>query len=471
MEQNLELQKRLDAYQIDDPKSSFPFSSKLAKEQNWTPEFTQQAIREYKRFCFLAVAAGHPVSPSEIVDEVWHLHLTYSHEYWNHFCPKVLEMPFHHFPSTGGNEETAKFVDWRQKTLESYRTFFGEEPPMPIWGDIKKVTPESDHFQIPKSVVRKTLASVGAILTVVLLTGCAAQLNPFDLRGPEFLMLYALLTMVAFGAGIAIRSRAKDVSAEPMHRGLTPPELALLAYDEIAVLNCLIAKWTVIGVADYEPLSAVVIVKDQSYVSNDPFENAVFEKLRGKESMRLATLRYSCQSELSGLKSDLVRRGLLLSPDRVVKAKLAVPACLGILIPLGAYKVMVGIERERPVGFLIVMIIILMVVAIGSSLMVSVRTLRGDEILTSAQSEKRHLKNLRMNDPNHIPDNFGYAYALFGAAAFATTIHSVPMQRMQPKNGQSSCGGSSCSSGGGDSGSGGDGGGGGCGGGCGGCGG
>ena len=83
MEQNLALLRRLEEFNIDDPDSSFPFSAKLAEQQGWTAEFTTRAIGEYKRFCYLAVVAGHPVSPSQTVDEVWHLHLTYSYNYWN----------------------------------------------------------------------------------------------------------------------------------------------------------------------------------------------------------------------------------------------------------------------------------------------------------------------------------------------------------------------------------------------------
>ncbi len=42
---------------------------------------------EYRRFAFLAATAGHPVTPSDAVDQAWHLHLTYSRDYWDRFCP------------------------------------------------------------------------------------------------------------------------------------------------------------------------------------------------------------------------------------------------------------------------------------------------------------------------------------------------------------------------------------------------
>ena len=45
---------------------------------------------------FLAVVAGHTVSPSVEVDQAWHLHLVYMQSYWREFCGEVLQQPVHH---------------------------------------------------------------------------------------------------------------------------------------------------------------------------------------------------------------------------------------------------------------------------------------------------------------------------------------------------------------------------------------
>ncbi|MFN7895442.1 MAG: hypothetical protein ACK535_03795 [Cyanobacteriota bacterium] len=39
-------------------------------------------------FLFLAVEAGHPVSPSRPVDLAWHQHLLDTRRYWQEFCPR-----------------------------------------------------------------------------------------------------------------------------------------------------------------------------------------------------------------------------------------------------------------------------------------------------------------------------------------------------------------------------------------------
>src|SRR5258706_7970803 len=118
------LWQKVEQFQIDSPEASLPFSTRLARENRWTPEFASRVIEEYKRFAFLATVAGHPVSPSDIVDQAWHLHLTYTQNYWKKFCGEVLGKPLHHFPTEGGPSERDKFDDWYRKTLERYRLLF-----------------------------------------------------------------------------------------------------------------------------------------------------------------------------------------------------------------------------------------------------------------------------------------------------------------------------------------------------------
>src|SRR5947199_354356 len=96
---------------------SAPRSEVEGVNSSLPPERAARAIEEYRRFAFLAVAAGHPVSPSDAVDQVWHLHLLYTRSYWVQFCGEVLGKPLHHEPSTGGGGEAAKFDAWYGQTL------------------------------------------------------------------------------------------------------------------------------------------------------------------------------------------------------------------------------------------------------------------------------------------------------------------------------------------------------------------
>jgi hypothetical protein len=123
----------IQAFSLDQVGSELPFSRRLARENGWSTDYTRRVIEEYKRFAFLAMVAGHPVTPSDPVDQVWHLHLTYSRSYWEDFCPNVLGKALHHEPTRGGRAEQQKFFEWYRHTLESYERLLGQPPPSDIW--------------------------------------------------------------------------------------------------------------------------------------------------------------------------------------------------------------------------------------------------------------------------------------------------------------------------------------------------
>ena len=141
------LYERIRTFPFDNGSSVFPFAARLARDNGWTAGFTARVVTEYRRFVFLAVSAGHPVSPSDQVDQAWHLHLLYTESYWIRFCKGTLSTPLHHHPTEGGSSERKKFGDWYGKTRDSYRRFFGTEPPTDIWpeGDIR--FGEDIHFR------------------------------------------------------------------------------------------------------------------------------------------------------------------------------------------------------------------------------------------------------------------------------------------------------------------------------------
>ena len=141
------LYERIRTFQFDDGPAVFPFAARLARDNGWSAGFTARVVTEYRRFAFLAVAAGHPVSPSDQVDQVWHLHLLYTASYWIRFCKGTLGTPLHYHPTEGGSSERKKFGDWYGKTQDSYRRFFGTEPPPDIWPESDTRFGEDIHFR------------------------------------------------------------------------------------------------------------------------------------------------------------------------------------------------------------------------------------------------------------------------------------------------------------------------------------
>ncbi|WP_206171053.1 glycine-rich domain-containing protein [Phragmitibacter flavus] len=154
---------RLQSLQIDTPGAEFTFTQRLARENHWSESFAQRVVHEYLRFIYLATVAGHPVTPSDEVDQAWHLHLVYTRSYWDDLCRNILGKPLHHGPTKGGHAEAAKFDDWYARTKQSYKRLFGQAPPQDIWppanirfapADRFKRIDSSAHWIIPKRLTQ-----------------------------------------------------------------------------------------------------------------------------------------------------------------------------------------------------------------------------------------------------------------------------------------------------------------------------
>ena len=128
------LWERIAAEPIDLPGAALSFTDRLARENGWTRAFAERAVAEYRRFAYLAMRAGHEVTPSDAVDQVWHLHLAHTRHYWGPWR-EALGAPLHHGPTEGGAAEAARFRTAYEATLESYFQAFGEEPPEDVWPD------------------------------------------------------------------------------------------------------------------------------------------------------------------------------------------------------------------------------------------------------------------------------------------------------------------------------------------------
>jgi hypothetical protein len=129
----IELWKKIEAFELDDLESPLTFSARLARDNRWTTTFALQAIQEYKKFMFLICTANHPLTPSPVVDEVWHLHLLYTQSYWKEFCQETLGREIHHGPTRGGKQEAEKFNNWYTVTINLYSEKFLRQPPLQIW--------------------------------------------------------------------------------------------------------------------------------------------------------------------------------------------------------------------------------------------------------------------------------------------------------------------------------------------------
>jgi hypothetical protein len=131
--QQAQLWQNIQDFQLDDPEVDFTFSERLARENGWTKVYTARVIIEYKKFIFLCCISSDGVTPSDPVDQAWHLHLTYTQSYWTGLCRNVLGQEIHHNPTRGGKAEAGKFNSYYTRTQQLYTLFFNTPPPNDIW--------------------------------------------------------------------------------------------------------------------------------------------------------------------------------------------------------------------------------------------------------------------------------------------------------------------------------------------------
>lgn len=205
---NPSLWERLEAFEIGNAQAQLTFAKRLARENRWSLDYSNRVIREYKRFLYLMVEAGHHVTPSEAVDQAWHLHLAYTRSYWQELCRDLLGRELHHGPTEGGEAEGAKYADWYQRTLDSYEAQFGEAPPQDIWPPVSERFDSrlqwvdlNRKFVLPKPG-KTALTASGVLVLSTLLYGCSkdeAQLLFF--LGAIFALVIFVLAMAVIKGG------------------------------------------------------------------------------------------------------------------------------------------------------------------------------------------------------------------------------------------------------------------------------
>jgi len=123
---NAQLWKNILDFNIDQPLTEYGFSTRLETENSWTVNFAADAVLEYKKFMYLAATSDFMVSPSEIVDIVWHQHLIFTQLY-DDFC-SLLGKKIVHVPSTHNRADVKVFMEAKENTAKCYLEHFGVQP-------------------------------------------------------------------------------------------------------------------------------------------------------------------------------------------------------------------------------------------------------------------------------------------------------------------------------------------------------
>lgn len=275
-------------------------------------------------------------------------------------------------------------------------------------------------------------------------------MGPFDWTGGPFLLLYITLLCVVILLGIIIPARMRP---EGRRRPVTDPEqLAYLSggstrLADTVTARLLAAKALVIGEKDRLDIAA-----------HNATTRAETGVLALTAPLDWGRIERAVRPEAARIQSDLERAGLML--DSGERATLRYWALLpyAMLLVFGATKLAIGEARDRPVGFLIALLIVTAVAALIRAATIARLTRAGTDAIADARKGADRVRRAP------LPAETGIAVALFGTAVLAGSEFDA-FHKMRAASGDAG-------SGGGDSSSSGDGGGGGGsgGGGCGGCG-
>jgi len=439
-----ELWEKIQNFSLDDPYSSYPFSKKLAQQNNWPVSFTSKAIEEYKKFIFLCCISPTGASPSETVDEVWHLHLTYTDNYWNQFCKQTLGKDIHHHPSKGGAEEKEKHVNWYAATLKLYTTIFNSPPPEDIWPPFEKPADEIDEPVYDPVLMKKLVIG---FFTIVLFF--ATAVNLFHTKGPEFLVYYALIGIAGLGVIWATQTnkelRLQQIVHQHLPKQFTPFEITRFLYGPHRCYQAALVDLLKRGIIetsgnnykladvpkqaenDANPLLQPVL---NNYLAGD-----TFSYLEGMGLIDSESLKHPAFEKLTRLSK------------KVDYPKFIIP---GIVWSIGIARLLQGISNNKPVGFLV------MEIAVFSLITLMILEMHSyTKTVRNIVNEYWELQNANGKSED-VVNNFSILgpVAIAGFVEYAIlndafSFYAPPQRKWTSGDGGgSSCGsGSSCSSG------------------------
>lgn len=451
---NKDLWNKINRFDFDTPPSEYGFSTRLASENYWTKEFTAQALVEYKKFMYLAAISDTMVSPSEIVDVVWHQHLVFTQSY-QAFC-HLLGKQIQHIPSTHNREDAAKFKRAKEHTTRLYRDCFGEQPTA-IWN--YGTMYENLHMErTPTELETLIVIAIGAF--AILTIPAFFFLKPVyaATSSPLFFLLFCSLVGVVFATLEMFNLLQLQSILRLIHKGsflyeLQPLELVYLQTQKLSyvihgTVNELIANQTIKIHKD----NGISIDKNQEPTSPEQFQAITTLKALGKVAYPALLNALTAKPIFVNTKEsmDALRKHINHSRQfhRILHINCAV---LGLVFMVGFMRVAIGIARDKPVTY-----ILLAVMFLGVAIAYYLRRLTR---LFCTRTIPMLYKNTILPQKD-VKNNWQWSYFLLGvdalSAPFLPIVELVNKNTSSGMDYSSSCGSSSSSCGGGCGGCGGD---------------
>ncbi|MEI9920631.1 MAG: hypothetical protein WDO14_17840 [Bacteroidota bacterium] len=431
----------------DQPMSEYTFSVRLAKENFWTYDFTRRAIIEYKRFMYLAAISDAMVSPSKIVDAVWHQHLTFTHSY-SDLC-KLLGKNIQHVPSTRSRFDAERFQAAKGYTKKLYKEEFGEAPK-----DIWDFDTMYDSLNLPKAKFKiRTVIITGLMIAAVLLIPAYFLLRPIytDLGSGMFFAIYISSIVLVFVVLAIIdrqlmRSIVNSFDRNSFIFSLDVSELVFLKKQKSEfVVHLRTNKMIANGKLDVDKDGKIKTTGNALPVSAE--EHIILKEFWDSPGDYGSRLKYfGSQPAFTNANNVMMAFGKFFIKSKAFGNLFYLNfGVIMLMILPGAARLMTGLVREKPVGFLVALLLGL---AFASFVFLS--------WLSYVLIRKEVLSHYVRSSTTGVRDNAEWDYFYTGApvATFAPVITSYYATSSSSGSGsgsdlgsESSCGsdgGSSC---------------------------
>ncbi|MFN7920578.1 MAG: TIGR04222 domain-containing membrane protein [Bryobacteraceae bacterium] len=286
-------------------------------------------------------------------------------------------------------------------------------------------------------------------------------MNPLEFRGPEFLLFYGVLaTAIIMAVWWLNRQLGSDLT--PGEVDITDPyEIAYLRGGRNEVIRVAVVKLVqskILRVVD----SKTVVIDDPAggRALSNPLEREIAKLFSSPMEPHKAFAQMQIRDQTNTYERRLVRKGLLLDDEMTSSRTRRAWVAALVLWGLAGAKILIGMSRNRPVSFLVGMLVIstcaLLIVSFTRR-----RTVHGDNAVEGIRQVFAYQREMQ---PDAGVAQVALVAAVFGLAAIPLEAFPERKGLFPRANGDGSSCGSSCGSSGCGSGGGGGCGGGGCGG-------
>ena len=238
----------------------------------------------------------------------------------------------------------------------------------------------------------------------------------WGLTGPEFLALYGAGLVLALGWAALVRWRVRRPQEPVSWQPLDVAELAFLVGGPGRAAEAAVARLVEAG--RVHAARNGQLTRAAGHTAHDPLDAAVLRELDRAPRMTGTVLRKVTASPAATAIGDrLVQQRLLVAPAAARSARRRAVAGLYLLFLIGLVRLGDGVWHDRPVGFLAVLLVLTVALAIPlRNRRVKARTVHGDRVVASAQGGNGHQPSSRLH-PAALAGAAGLV-ALGGLAAF-----------------------------------------------------